>query len=67
MNTWGDQGMYNQAGGQFVDPHGYHHGDTLYPHELTLSEGSESSVGQPGVGQPGVGQSSVERPVPERR
>ncbi|WAO85575.1 Hypothetical protein NCS54_00282000 [Fusarium falciforme] len=62
-DTWSDQDIVIQAVGQFANsPPGYRYGDTpyqgeLYPHELSLSDGSESSVGQ----------SNVERPVPGRR
>ncbi|RSL87504.1 hypothetical protein CEP51_002204 [Fusarium floridanum] len=63
MNARNHQDMVIQAVGQFVDsPPEYRHGDTpnqggLYPPELSLSDGSESSVDQ----------SSVERPVLRRR
>ena len=63
MNARSDQDIDIQAVGQFANslPR-YRHGDTpyqgeLYPHELSLSDGSESSVDQ----------SSVERPVLGRR
>ncbi|RMJ08191.1 hypothetical protein CDV36_012204 [Fusarium kuroshium] len=68
MNARNHQDMVIQAVGQFVDsPPEYRHGDTpnqggLYPPELSLSDGSESSVDQSSVDQ-----SSVERPVLRRR